>query len=63
MTAIVIQSKKPKSGPIITATAIGPFETFEAADRHATELCRRTDEYVYSVLSLVPPALKEDSDK
>ena len=41
---------------MIAATAIGPFKSFGAADKHATELCRKHhDEYVYSVLSLVPP--------
>lgn len=62
MSAIVLQSKRPKGVmKVIEATAIGPFESLQAADKHATELCRKHhDEYLYSVLVLVPPASDED---
>lgn len=63
MSAIVLQAKRVKNGPTVTSTAIGPFDTFEAADKHATTLCRQTDEFVYSVLSLVAPVqLGETTD-
>jgi len=53
MSAIVLQTKRKG----YTATAIGPFETSEEAEKHATDLCRQDSEtWVYSVLSLVPPA-------
>jgi len=53
MSAIVLQSKRVG----YTATVIGPFESIRAADEHALELCRQGhDEYVYSVLTMVPPA-------
>ena len=59
MSAIVLQIRRPAS-VTIGATAIGPFDSFEEADCHATELCRNFgDEYVYSVFTLVPPGTTE----
>ena len=52
MNAIVLQVARHG----FTATAIGPFDTFDVAGKHATKLCRDGNEWTYSVLSLVPPA-------
>ncbi len=62
MSAIILQSRRVKGvSRVISATAIGPFESFDIADKRATELCRSNgDEFVYSVLSLVPPAPAHD---
>ncbi len=58
MSAIILQSKRVKGvSRVISATAIGPFESFDIADKRATELCRvHGNAFMYSVISLVPPA-------